>query len=75
LLDSIRGELDNLGMPALGGRIDGVVRSENGFVAWGVVELSRDAGRFGRLPSLTEQPLVDISAAGVTVEARYRHVP
>src|SRR5215218_7409195 len=43
LVESVRGESDNLGMPVAGARIDGVVRSDDGFVAWGVIELDRDA--------------------------------
>jgi hypothetical protein len=62
VIDAVFDELGNMAMPAASVTIDGVVRSDSGYVAWGVIELAGEASSgtrtvsFERIPSVFEAP-------------------
>jgi len=65
LIDAVNDATDNLGMAAVSARVDGIVRAETGYVAWGVIGLDRGAS--DRSAILLASPPVVLELNGETV--------
>ena len=71
LIDAVNDATDNLGMAAVSARVDGIVRSDGGYVAWGVIDLIR--GRASRAPlELASPPMVREERSDTMIEAHVR---
>ena len=65
LIDAVNDATDNLGMAAVSARVDGIVRAETGYVAWGVIGLDRGAS--DRSAIVLASPPVVLELNGETV--------
>jgi hypothetical protein len=72
LIDAVNDASDNLGMSAVSARVDGIVRADAGYVAWGVIGLDRRAA--DRADIVLASPPVVLELNGETVvEVRLLH--
>ena len=65
-------ESENLMEGAASVSVDGVVRSDVGYIAWGVIELAMDATASGRRPSVAVLPHVAEGSGGVMIDGMVR---